>query len=117
MRRLIILLGFTTALSAQTHWVGTWGAAPAPQGDQVRKFTNETLREIVHVSLGGQSIRLRLSVAFSTEDSNIGAVSVGLCSADSLIVAGSDRVVTFSGHASMRIPKGGVVISDPIELK
>jgi hypothetical protein len=44
--------------AAQTHWVATWGAAPTPGGENTQ-FNNQTLREIVHVSLGGNTVRLR----------------------------------------------------------
>ncbi len=49
---------------AQTHWVGTWGAAPSPQlqtaemESQKLVFHDQTLREIVHVSIGGDTVRV-----------------------------------------------------------
>jgi len=55
---------------AQTHWVGTWGAAPSPQlqtaemESQKLVFHDQTLREIVHVSIGGDTVRVRLSNSF-----------------------------------------------------
>ena len=61
---------FALAAFAQTHWVGTWGAAPAPQLEtaemekQKLVFHDQTLREIVHVSIGGDTVRIRLSNAF-----------------------------------------------------
>jgi lysophospholipase L1-like esterase len=109
MKRLIFGLAFAGLLSAQTHWVGSWGSAPAPQGDQIRRFSNETIRETVRLSLGGDSIRIRLSNAFSTEDAEIGAVHAALGSVD--------KPVTFGGRASVRLPKGAVLLSDPIALK
>jgi lysophospholipase L1-like esterase len=121
MKKLLLILSFACLLQGQmqsggTHWVGTWGSAPAPQGDPARKFANETVREIVHVSLGGDTLRIRLSNAFSTEEANIGAVHVALSSADSALAPGTDRAVTFSGQATVRIPPGAVVLSDPIKL-
>src|SRR3984957_15229018 len=53
---------------AQTHWVGTWGAAPSPQlqtaemESQKLVFHDQTLREIVHVSIGGDTVRVRLRI-------------------------------------------------------
>lgn len=116
MKRLLLFIGLAVSLQAQTHWVGSWGAAPAPQGDAAPKFSDQTGREIVHMSLGGSTIRLRLSNQFATEDANIGAVHVALREAGSAIVAGSDRAVTFSGRPAVRIPPGAEVLSDPVEL-
>ncbi len=121
MTKLLLVFSIACTLQAQSykeepHWVGTWATAPAPQGDQTRKFTDQTLREIVHVSLGGDTIRVRLSNAFATEEAEIGAAHVALRSVDSEIVAGSDRVMTFSGRTAVRIPRGAVVLSDPIRL-
>ncbi len=116
MKRLLLILGIACTLQAQTHWIGTWGAAPAPQGDAAPKFSDQTLREIVHVSRGGSTIRVRLSNAFAAGDAEIGPAHIALRSSDSAIVPGTDRSVTFSGRASVRIPPGAVVLSDPVEL-
>jgi lysophospholipase L1-like esterase len=123
MKRFLLLITVVCSVQAQTHpqpqthWIGTWGAAPAPQAEAAPKFNDQTVREIVHVSLGGDTIRLRLSNIFATADADIGATHVALRSADSAIAPGSDRAVTFSGRPAVRIPPGGVVLSDPIQLK
>ncbi len=100
---------------AQTHWIATWGAAPTPGGENTA-FNNQTLREVVHISLGGDSIRVRLSNAFSAQPVDIGAAHVALHDSGPSIVAGSDRVLTFSGRPAVQIPPGAVVLSDPVKL-
>ncbi|MGE5816486.1 MAG: hypothetical protein ACM37Z_00530, partial [Deltaproteobacteria bacterium] len=63
------------------HWVGTWTTAPVAQAataDTITGFSNQTLREIVYVSIGGQDIRLRLSNTFGQKAVNVGAVRVAL---------------------------------------
>lgn len=114
MKRLILFFGIALTLQAQTHWVGSWGTAPAPQGEPARRFAHETIRETVHLSLGGDAVRIRLSNAFSNEDVEIGAVRVALASAEK---ASAEKPVTFSGRETVRIPKGGVVLSDPVALQ
>src|ERR1700760_3125881 len=47
---------------AGTHWVTTWGASIQP--DSRRTFNNVTIRDIVHISVGGPRIRLRISNAY-----------------------------------------------------
>jgi lysophospholipase L1-like esterase len=80
------------------HWVGTWGAAPAgpPLEANTQVFTNQTLRLIVHTSIGGNRVRVRVSNEFGTTALRIGGAHVALRQAGSEIVAGTDRVLTFS---------------------
>ena len=115
---------------AGDHWVGTWSTAdvmrpPArpPVEGQPRQpqpaaisINNQTLREIVHVSLGGSRARVVLSNEFGTEPLSIGAAQVSLREKDSRIVANSNRPLTFGGRASVTIPIGAAVFSDAINL-
>ncbi|MDP9171514.1 MAG: SGNH/GDSL hydrolase family protein [Acidobacteriota bacterium] len=101
-------------LAAAAHWVGTWGAAPSPISDM--KFNNQTLREIVHVSIGGDTLRVRLSNAYNSEPVSLGAVHIALRSSGSNIADRTDRVVTFGGRAALQIPANAVLLSDPVSL-
>jgi lysophospholipase L1-like esterase len=107
---------------AQTHWVGTWGAAPSPQLDvadmekQKLVFHDQTLREIVHISIGGDTVRLRLSNAFGTQPVEIGAAHLAVRDSADRIATASDRALTFSGRTRVEIPAGAVVLSDPVQL-
>jgi len=120
----LLALAFTsTALKAeQTHWVVTWGASPAPQLplEEMRaaklEFANQTLREIVHTSIGGAAVRVRLSNAYGREPVEIGAAHIALRAQGSGTVAGSDRALTFSGRTAVSIPPNALVLSDPVKL-
>jgi lysophospholipase L1-like esterase len=79
-------------------------------------YNNQTLREVVHISIGGDSFRLRLSNTFGSQQVDIGAVHISLRAKGSEIVPGSDRVVTFSGRPAISIPANALVLSDPIKL-
>jgi lysophospholipase L1-like esterase len=125
MRRLILLLALSSVSFAatETHWVATWGASPAPQladDSQMRTaklvFNNQTIREIVHVSIGGDTLRVRLSNAYGVKALDIGAAHVALRANGSGIVAGSDRKLTFNGRSSVSIPANALVLSDPVKL-
>ncbi len=103
------------------HWVGTWSASPvAPDlgipGLSNNGFNNQTLRLIVHTSIGGDDARVRISNAFGTNALVIGAAHIALRGAGAAIVPGSDRALTFSGASSTTIPPGALVVSDPVEL-
>ena len=102
------------------HWVVTWGTAlhqpaPGPPGLTNSGFTNQTLRQIVHTSVGGSQARVRLST-FGADALVIGSAHIALRDAGAAIVPGSDRTLTFGGQPSISIPPGALVLSDPVEL-
>lgn len=71
------------------HWVGTWTTAPAPAEGAV--FTNQTLRMTARTSLGGDTLRVRLSNAYGSRKLSIGAARVALRGTGPGIVSASDR--------------------------
>jgi lysophospholipase L1-like esterase len=122
---LLMLAFFSTASAAaeHNHWVATWGASPAPQlSDEAQmrtaklEFDNQTLREIVHTSIGSDTVRVRLSNAYGKEAVDIGAAHIALRAQGPSIVAGSDHVLTFSGRPTISIPQNAFVLSDPVKL-
>jgi len=100
------------------QWVGTWGTAPAgpPLAAQTQSFSNQTLRLIVHTSIGGPRVRIRISNELGTTPLRIGEAHVARRQAGAAIVDGSDRPLTFSGMRSIVIPPGAPVLSDPVDL-
>ncbi len=119
----LLLICNAAAAAEANHWVVTWGASPAPQlADEAQMrsaklvFDDQTLREIVHTSIGGDTVRIRLSNAYGKQTVDIGAVHLALRSQDSAIVTGSDRALTFSGRTAVAIPPDAEVLSDPVKL-
>jgi lysophospholipase L1-like esterase len=80
------------------------------------QYTNQTLREIVHTSVGGDQVRVRIANTFGTAPLVIGAAHVAVSSSGSAIVPGTDRVLTFGGSATVTIPAGAPAVSDPVDL-
>jgi lysophospholipase L1-like esterase len=120
---LLLTLAFAAGVTGQEHWVGTWATSPAPQlflhterYAAKLEFTNQTVREIAHVSIGGNTLRVRLSNAYGKDNVRIGAAHVALRAQGSSITAGSDRVLTFGGRSSVVIPPDAPVLSDPVKL-
>jgi len=112
------------AATRTTHWVATWGPSPSPQlpdAAQMRKeglvFENQTLREIVHTTIGGDTVRVRLSNAFAGDEVEIAAAHIALRASGADIDPGSDRSLTFSGRPGATIPPGATVLSDPVRLE
>jgi lysophospholipase L1-like esterase len=100
------------------RWTGTWGTAPAgpPAPANLQTFTDQTLRLIVHTSIGGNRVRIRVSNEFGATPLRIGAARIGVRATGSDIAPGTDRALTFSGNTSITIPPGAPVLSDPVEL-
>ncbi len=109
---------------AAGHWVGTWGTAP----QLVERHNNppspgladNSLREIVQVSIGGKKVRLKLTNEFSREVTEIKAVELAIAKtagSSSEIDEASTVSLTFDGKASVSIPAGGMVVSDPVRFK
>lgn len=102
------------------HWVGTWATA-LHQPDLLvpglsnNGFNHQTLRQIVHTSIAGHQVRIRLST-FGASSLVIGAAHIALAAGGPAIVPGSDRALTFGGEQSITIPPGAPVVSDPVEL-
>src|ERR1700681_40896 len=102
------------------HWVTTWTTANAAS-DQPTVFSNQTIREIVHTTIGGSEVRIRLSNTFGTRAIRLDAVFIGLHKPGlqedgAAMVPRSNREVTFSGSRSIAIPEGDEVLSDPISF-
>ena len=111
-------LSFLQGASAQGflangHWVGTWSTTPVEVG---RPFANQTLRQIVHISIGGEILRVRFSNLFGENPLVIDAASIGIQSVNAAIAPGSLRQLTFGGSPSVSIATGARVLSDPVEL-
>jgi lysophospholipase L1-like esterase len=96
------------------HWVGSWTATPAPA--EGAALSNQTLRMNARLSIGGDTLRVRLSNAYGVRPLTIGAAHIGLRDSGPTIVAGSERALTFGGEKSATIAAGALLLSDPIEL-
>jgi lysophospholipase L1-like esterase len=101
------------------HWVGTWAEAPyaVANADAAFGATDVTLRQIVHVSLGGSRVRIVLSNEFGLDPLTIGAAHIALSEKGGAIALASANALTFSGRPSITIPPGAVALSDPADLK
>lgn len=95
--------------------------APAPRPNRPPAFvygiSDTTVREIVHVSLGGPQVRVIFTNEFGTEPLTIGAAHIAVSQGGSTINLVSAAGLTFGGRASVVIPPGALVVSDPATLK
>ena len=101
------------------HWIGSWATAeqiPEPRNAlPASDLTDASLRQVVHLSLGGAQLRVRLSNAFGVEPLHITAVHIArpLAAAAGAVDPVSDVALSFGGRPDVTIPAGAEYISDP----
>ena len=116
----LLICIITSAFAAPPdHWVGTWATAPValPNPDAKYGSADTTYREIVHISIGGDSARVILTNEFGLEPLMINSAYIALRSSGSTIDLPTARPLTFGGHSSVVIPPGALVVSDPAALR
>ncbi|WP_017571299.1 SGNH/GDSL hydrolase family protein [Nocardiopsis halotolerans] len=109
-----------TADPAPGDRVGTWATAPtATPATATPVLDDETVRQVVRTSIGGDQLRLRLTNEFGGTPLRVGEVHVALRAGDSGtdIDPSTDHTVTFGGRTSVTIPAGAPMISDPVPLE
>lgn len=118
------LIGMTLSCTAPRprteNWVATWQGPP--QRVEARNLPpapglrGTTLRQIVHLTLGGNRLRLRLSNEYSDGPITIQATRVARSVRADTIDARTSVGVLFNGSASVTIPAGAFVWSDPLTI-
>ena len=105
------------AASVSGQWVGTWSTAPQlvePHNmPPAPGLSSNTLRQVVRVSLGGDSLRVRFSNEFSTQPVTINVVRVALATGGSTIDEATTKVLTFNGAKAVTMDPESTVTSDP----
>jgi len=117
-RRLMLAAAFaltaTGIAAADTPFVGTWSVSAYAQAAH---FEQQTLRQIVHTSVGGATARIHLSNVFGDAPLQIADVHIARRDHDAAIIASTDVAVTFAGAGEVTIPAGANIVSDPIAFE
>ena len=112
--------------SASRHWVAAWQGSPTASGSNDSPsdpcpsevgLSNQTIRNTVFISAGGDRVRARLTNAFGTKPVRVGSASIAVSADGGELAEGSSRPLRFGGRPSVRIPSGGEVLSDPVSLR
>jgi lysophospholipase L1-like esterase len=99
-------------------FIASWAVGHInPMAVNIVQYSNQTLREVVRASAGGDQVRVRISNTFGTDTLVIGEARIALSASGSNIVPGTDRILTFSGQTSINVPAGAPVLSDPVSLE
>jgi endo-1,4-beta-xylanase len=114
------------SLGNTTHrWVTTWGTAEEKcsikeNDDRMPNLPLEdtTVRQIIRVTTGGEKLRLRLSNQYGESDVTVKSLHLAKqVKADaSTIDTATDQVVTVNGTEEFVIPKGKVIVTDPVDF-
>ncbi|AMO92912.1 GDSL-like Lipase/Acylhydrolase family protein [Collimonas fungivorans] len=114
--------------SATSGWSASWSASPQPTWEAgfalptniPASLSNQTVRQIARISVGGKRARVVLSNEYGTTPLTVGAAHIALTAlagSGSDIVAGSDRALTFGGRDTVTIAPGAPAVSDPVDLE
>lgn len=99
-------------------WVGTWSTAPqlVEPGNMppAPGLTNNTLRQVVRVSLGGDSLRVKFSNEYSQSPVTINAVQIAVSKGGSNIDASTITALKFNGSPTVTMNPGTAITSDPV---
>jgi len=114
---LLAIGGIAVARMSDITWAATWQASPEPARAPIITLNNQTVREVVRISLGGNKFRVRLSNEFGDTPLRVGSAHVAIAAENSSIKLGSDRALTFAGGArEVVVPEHSYVMSDPVDL-
>lgn len=107
-----------------SRWVSAWQGSPVGGGTIAgaacpadKGLDDQTVRNVVFLSAGGDRVRIRLSNAFGTRPLQVGTASVAVAGTGAATVPGSTRPVRFAGRSSVLIAAGGDALSDPVPLR
>ena len=114
---LLVLAAIHLQASAQSVWKGTWAAAVewTGQGDMPKaSLSNRSCRQVIHVSMGGSELRLKLSNEFGSGPVMMKSVYIADTDKDSnwFVDGKSVRYLTFGGKKKVTIEPGKAVYSD-----
>jgi len=120
---LVLFTSFAQAEVQKSQWVTTWAASPQKVWNKDFVFptnipdqiSNQTIKQISQISLGGEAIRLVFTNQYGDQPLYIDKTTVGLVKGQSL-KSKSAYPVYFSGKLKAQILPGKQLMSDPIQL-
>jgi lysophospholipase L1-like esterase len=130
----LLVPGLAAPAAAQQRpapgWSTAWATAPAAAVAGVEQgYAGYTIRNVVHTTIGGSTVRVHLSNRFGTQPVLMAHVTVAVSAhtggrrdgtidrSDGTARAGTLRDVLFNGRGSITIPARAEVVSDPVPLR
>lgn len=111
-----LLVCQAVVVSAQNKWTATWATAierPLSVNDMPKTaLSNNSLRQTIHVSIGGEKLRLQLSNEMSEQPVEIKSVYIADAEKEETINTSTVTYLTFNGNRSVTIEPGKAVYTD-----
>ncbi|WP_224367951.1 SGNH/GDSL hydrolase family protein [Hyalangium versicolor] len=104
-------------------WYASWAAAqqdynePFPAPPPPLSFNNHTVRQILHISIGGEQVRVRFSNLFGKSSLKIDGAHIARSAGGASIAPGTDTELKFSGSTSAEVAPGSELWSDAAALE
>jgi lysophospholipase L1-like esterase len=106
---------------AEKKWVATWSTGvqlvetrnnpPAPG------LTDNTIRQVVRVSIGGEVLRVKFSNEYSKSPVTMHSVQIAASAGGSTIDPSTKVTLTFNGSKEVTMDPGAAIFSDPVAFK
>ncbi len=113
-----MLLSTRSLLGQSKFWVGTWGCATYAAGSSNTPpspyIANNTLRQVVRVSIGGDTLRVRFSNRTCATPVTMNSVKIAVSTGGSSIDTSTIAELKFGGSSSVTMSPGAEVASDPV---
>lgn len=125
MKKLLLFILMSAATIAQAQndalqWCATWAAAPQHAAEKEMPadggLNNCALRQTVHVSIGGSTVRLRLSNRHSSEPVSIKSIYIADVVDKEKINVKTAKYVTFNGKKNVVIAGKAEITSDAVKF-
>lgn len=110
---------------SRERWSAAWATAPQPANAgrpwlgpnwSSEGFADQTVRQVVRVSAGGASVRVRLSNLYGSSPLRIAGATIGTSAGGATVQPGTVRPLRFGGRSAATIPAGGGLASDAVRL-
>jgi lysophospholipase L1-like esterase len=108
----------TGTSNSAKKWVGTWSAAPqlVETGNMPPSpgLTNNSLRQVIRVSIGGNTLRVKFSNEFSLSTVTMKSVQIAVSTGGNTINVSTNKELKFNGNSEVTMNAGAAVTSDSI---
>lgn len=115
---LLFCLSVGLSSMAATKWVGSWSTAPqlveTNNNPPAPGLTDNALRQIIKVSIGGDTLRLKFSNEHSTSPVALESVSIAVSNGGGTIDVSTSKDLTFGSKPDATMQPGTTVYSDPV---
>lgn len=118
---LFFLLITGTLFGQSDIWVGSWSCAPYAAGASntppAPYLANNTLRQVVRVSISGDTVRVKFSNKTGTSPVTMNSVNIAVSMGGSSVDAATITPLKFNGSRSVTMNSNTTVMSDPVAFK